>query len=166
VWRRVLLALGVGEVPQPFRGQRPIFHWSDAQVVLAANAATCQFTNDTGVRPTLSYYPLREPTRGVLPASMELFQFAMYNLGFYSSTSGRHPGTDFLEMTGANQFRSALQVTAAGDGTLVGYCDPTANPTSLAGQPSWVAGVSPTDKDQGRAYVVFAHGKVIVQQAR
>jgi len=147
------------------QGQRPISNWSDAQVVLANDTTTCNFVNNTSTRPILSYYPLREPTQSISPYSMDLFQFAMYDISTYTSTEGRHPGMDFLDLTGVNQYRAGLQVAAAGDGTLVGYYDPSANPTGPAGQPAWVAGASPTDVAAGRAYIVIAHGNMVAVYA-
>lgn len=145
-------------------GQRPISDWSDSQVVLANNATACQFANPL-TRPMLNHYPLREPTRAVGPATMELFQFAMYNITVYTSTEGRHPGTDFLDLDSAGASRPGLQVAAAGDGTLLGYYDPAVSPMTAANQPAWVVNTSPTDTQNGRAFVVIAHGNVVAVYA-
>ncbi len=132
------------------------------------------------VRPTYTNYPLQVTnpsqvynTTGV--PYYDLYQFAYPNIPFYTSTNGRHPGTDFFQGPVASTGQSVgISVAAVADGLIIGYYDPC-----IAGQPAntpmttvkfdntagWIDGASPTDRPPTgpqRAYIVIQYGNTIV----
>lgn len=130
-------------------------------------------------RPTYINYPLQvtNPGQGYNASGIpyyDLYQFAFPDIPFYTSTFGRHPGTDFFRGPVWNTSVSVgINVAAVADGLVIGYYDPCSG-----GQPAntqmatvkisnalWIDTASPTDRPptgSQRAYIVIQYGNTIV----